>query len=413
MKKGFRRAVSLLLAVVLIGTCAAVAFAKETKKLVVLGDSNATGFGLPVYEQRTARTGASSNWLVDGERIPGSYVDLVTKAIGATELVNHAHCGWRTNEILAMLESNDAVSKLDSKGTYLCGLDFANNRKNEFLKDTSELIKSDVADADVILLNFGSNDIYTQAINQTNFEIDLSSDPIGKITATFDEFRGNIRKNAENYVANLEKAVKKIRDLNPNATVVIVGIFCPVSLDITVRDTVLLDVKTFMDKTATDVKGKLQLLANQQGCIFADVSNAMCNSITTLDLQEILNEDLGNPRFYTAIKMVHPNEYGHKYIANQIIKALNEQDIAPAVSATYSALLKNTTLDWTKVKGALSYRIYRSTAKDGNYQQIGVSLNTTFYDLLALRGKTYFYRVAAVVPGKAPVMSQPIEVIAR
>lgn len=413
MKKGFRRAVSLLLAVVLIGTCAAMAFAKESRKLVILGDSNATGFGLPYYEQHTARTGVGDNWLIDGERVPGSYVDLVAKAIGATEVVNHAHCGWRTNEIIAMLTGNSAVKVLKDQGTYLCGLHFADSRKNEFHTVTSDQIIKDVKNANTIILDFGSNDIYTQAINQTDFSIDLSNDPIGEISSTFDTFRGHIRDNAEAYVNNMKTVIEKVRVFNPGATIVIVGIFCPVSLDITVRDTVLLDVKTFMDKTATDVNGKLQLLANQQGCIFADVSNAMCNSITTLDLQEILNEDLGNPRYYTAIKMVHPNEYGHKYIANQIIKALNEQDIAPAVSATYSALLKNTTLDWTKVKGALSYRIYRSTAKDGNYQQIGVSLNTTFIDVLARRGQTYFYKVAAVVPGSSPVMSQAIEVRAK
>lgn len=54
-----------------------------------------------------------------------------------------------------------------------------------------------------------------------------------------------------------------------------------------------------------------------------------------------------------------------------------------------------TTLTLSKVKGAESYEIYRSTSKDKGYKKIATSKKTTYVDKTTKKGKTYYYKVVA------------------
>ena len=54
-----------------------------------------------------------------------------------------------------------------------------------------------------------------------------------------------------------------------------------------------------------------------------------------------------------------------------------------------------TTLTLSKVKGAKSYEIYRSTSKDKGYKKIATSKKTTYVDKTTKKGKTYYYKVVA------------------
>ena len=52
-------------------------------------------------------------------------------------------------------------------------------------------------------------------------------------------------------------------------------------------------------------------------------------------------------------------------------------------------------LSWTRVNGAVRYRIYRSTRKNSGYELIGKTKNTSYRDRTAKIGQTYYYKVAA------------------
>ncbi len=55
-------------------------------------------------------------------------------------------------------------------------------------------------------------------------------------------------------------------------------------------------------------------------------------------------------------------------------------------------------LSWEKVSGATSYKVYRSTTKDGKYTLMKTVKNgaTTYTNTNAVKGKTYYYKVIAV-----------------
>ena len=57
-------------------------------------------------------------------------------------------------------------------------------------------------------------------------------------------------------------------------------------------------------------------------------------------------------------------------------------------------------LSWTNVMGASSYDIYRATSKDGTYEKITTSGDTTFVDSTAELGKSYYYKVQTTLNGK-------------
>ena len=65
----------------------------------------------------------------------------------------------------------------------------------------------------------------------------------------------------------------------------------------------------------------------------------------------------------------------------------------PAVKLTNTGTI---TLSWKAVPGAVSYRIYRSTGKDGTYERIRSQKNSIFSDTTVVPNTAYYYKVKAV-----------------
>ena len=53
-------------------------------------------------------------------------------------------------------------------------------------------------------------------------------------------------------------------------------------------------------------------------------------------------------------------------------------------------------LSWKAVTGAVKYKVYRSTTKDGNYNLLKTVTGTTHTNTGATAGTTYYYKVIAV-----------------
>ena len=66
----------------------------------------------------------------------------------------------------------------------------------------------------------------------------------------------------------------------------------------------------------------------------------------------------------------------------------------PVVTATASG--SKIKLTWGAIDGAVSYKVYRSTQKDGEYKLIKTTTNTSFINSSVQRGVTYYYKVRAV-----------------
>lgn len=72
---------------------------------------------------------------------------------------------------------------------------------------------------------------------------------------------------------------------------------------------------------------------------------------------------------------------------------------APDVTAKNVASSGKIKLSWDEVEGAETYRIYRSTSKNGSYEKIKTTAKTGYTDNSAEAGKQYYYKVKAVGNG--------------
>lgn len=435
MKKSSKRIISMILAVImLIGVMGFSVMADDSqyKYYAVLGDSNASGYGMDAYFENAGSTEA----VKEGDLIAGSYPAIIAEELGIDYVDVQSHCAWRTNEFLHMIDPDCGIA-WDS--FFLRALDFV---KTSTLVGKGEAIVNAVEKADFITVDFGSNDIYSYAIYETynefadelegvlddlndiadGFEnifsdipgamtditaimqnpqlaldaIFAAADKLGFLMPLIDFFKATLDENTAEFETNIVTVVEKIRELNPDAKIIMMGVFCPISFDVRVDHKVVLDFKSSSDKR---ISGINDYLKNQcpvkDEYTFVDNSKTECYGIGALDVQKLLAID-ENVK-YSAVKMVHPNEYGHQYLADQILNALAAENVTPELTGRYSSIIKRNTLNWNEIDGAVKYNVYRSTSPDGNYRYIGSSKSDIYYDYLTLFGATYYYKICAVM----------------
>lgn len=408
--KSIKRAFALLLALTMLFALIVPAMADDEKPkykyYTVLGDSNASGYGLDAYFDNAQ----SRERVLDGYRIKGSYPDIFADAIGAEVVDMRSHSGWRTNEFLKMLNPS---LKIETQNTYKLALHFIEEKD---LKGETEKLQNAVKNADIISVNFGSNDIYTYAFNLTadmythlkdGLEVPESLDEAfkmlcllaekaGELDDLLRDFKLNLDKTCALYKEHMVMVIDEIRKLNDHAKILILGVFCPVSFDIRVNHKVIFDFKTNTDKRMKSVNDYLAEMCSGTGCTFVDISKTECYGLPALDFNKLIRFD-ENVK-YSAVKMVHPCEEAHKYIAKQMIGTMNAEKSAPVITNIgFSKILQRTALSWSKVPGAVSYRIYRGPSISGEFTYVGSSLNTSFYDITSGRMVDYYYRVCAVI----------------
>lgn len=72
----------------------------------------------------------------------------------------------------------------------------------------------------------------------------------------------------------------------------------------------------------------------------------------------------------------------------------------------------NIILEWQKVSGATSYKVYRSGSAKGEYKLIGETKSTTFTDKTATAGYYYYYRIVALSSRSSYATSAAFEIAA-
>ena len=71
----------------------------------------------------------------------------------------------------------------------------------------------------------------------------------------------------------------------------------------------------------------------------------------------------------------------------------------PDVSIALSS--KKPKVSWDKVEGAVSYKVYRASSKNGTYSLVKTTTSLSYKDSNATSGKTYYYKVVAVCSNTA------------
>lgn len=236
--------------------------AEETENITVLGDSISTGYGL------------------DDSQL--SYCGYLQEYFDA-DLDNFAKDGRQTSELLEQIESDSKVRESVKSADLICVTIGGNDVLQIFLDSLAEL------------KNAGGNNSQEQFVLSQEF-----------VQSFIMKFASAFGPAASQAGENITKIREQIRDLNPDAPVIMQTVYNPFETDDEKLNSIMKPLKTF---TAMYL-GVINNAVKQQPAVIADI-------------HEKFNE---NSWLYTNIKEfdIHPNYVGHMLIAEEIIQTLKQ-----------------------------------------------------------------------------------------
>lgn len=309
----------------------AAVIAQETeipyKTYVSLGDSIPAGRG--EFPQQTMQ---------GFKRIEGVYNTLIADALGA-EFTPLAYCGFRTNEIRWMIDDDYEGDDDLFMGSQV--------RLEEPLRSQMRpIFKEALKNADLITLNIGSNDLFTYPLRRAVSGLNLvgltggSNVDDNVITRSMlgdDEAvsevveEASVAGMAESVITNLidgvydaysmflenyQYIVDYIYEVNPDATIVAVGLLNNVA-NVKLTDQSVIELGRVFDGVFRAVNTYIQYGVSHKGkYIYADVMGTECPQF-----EPLLGGDL-NKFISTAIVRVHPSLEGHAYMARKILQVI-------------------------------------------------------------------------------------------
>ena len=437
MKKMSRRILSAVLTVCMAFSLCASAFADEElvssyphfDEYTVLGDSNAAAYGLSEYEQAAAARGSV---LADDERISTGYAARIADAVGAETVHWNAHSAWRTTDFLRAVGypgfsfNEEPYSPYKE---YIADRSWVRNGQL-FLSAFSMVsfnetalrneLHDSIAGSDLVSVQFGSNDIFTYMLmaliekwgdiftdlfsaeslcdavdilitEQQNCPDDqkalLLADVVNACEAGLKMFKDNFPKVLDYIESTMT---------NPDGKIMVMGIMNPVEDLLNYSPYIDFDILTISDNTCYKANSYLYNLCRQyDNVIYVSTTDCDGYGLPAMDWEKLTNGVDLEPVF-AAIKIVHPSEKGHRQIAERALDQLCAKMVTPSVSASLTGL-NNIKLEWSKVPGAVSYRVYRSTRANGPYLLVSATGSRSFTDLTALPNVTQYYKVVAVM----------------
>ncbi len=224
------------------------------KSYVSIGDSCGSGLGLPQYVAMSKER--KLRWL-PCEKIEGSYPMLVAEAVGAKEFGQYHFPGARTADIRYLLDDHYYADwVLLGQAMYLSNGVVSKANLDSYRDEVTEAIKN----ADLISIDVGINDVWLPVIaaiydiaeqgriRERQMTIPELVAEYGSIATLVDNaasfvrawinpltWAGNILKLSSalikwviDYQVNTTAIMNRIRQLNPNATVVVCGLYNPV-----------------------------------------------------------------------------------------------------------------------------------------------------------------------------------------
>ena len=426
MKKTGKKLLCLVLCVCTLAVMCVPAFAATYSKYTVLGDSFAAGYGLPDYEAKAKALGQKLNdggaaWK-DGSGNPGriyiqkSYSQLVADALGMGSSYGKAtYSGWRTTEFLKVLQGSNSFStkynefvgaanwiKQDYFFTSLTEIDQNDGGlyKGRTVAAEQKAIMAELKNSDLITVNLGQNDIFSYALACVLFDEipaieSAATNPLKLPTAIANfttAFLNGIDHGTNNFQQDFPSLIEEIKkNVKSSAKIVVLGISNPLYAD-NILSASFIDLA---DLRVAKVNSWLKSYCDQNGLIYCDTTDTRNYGLGVVEWSKVFagNFTGGDGAMWSALKAVHPTENGHYYIAQQILDVLGKG--TANVTPTVTKVLGKPQLKWNAVKGAWGYEVLRSKDGGKSYQTVGVSLNTTYIDLLG--STAYLYQVKPVM----------------
>lgn len=431
---GMKKTLSIVLCVVMLFALTVPAFAASGKNYydyenyMCVGDSIAAGCGLardgkPTNFDQNAEdyTKVYSNDYIylgyDFAAAPNAYHSLVANELGAN-LLQCARSGLRAVELRYMLDGtyNDydkdriwGNTYFDTDGNGFTTADL--DALNAYVK-YSDKIKQ----ADLISINVGSNDVFSFALNVVLRELTKdTSDPVLNAIKDYLEKTGNIgaafgklidayqsmgkiadlataltttmNKAYMQFTVNYAAVIERIYEINPDITIVGVGVYNPFDGFRLSADSNL-DLSGIASPVVAAINAHIaSYKLKYSNFCYADVVGTQTYPMSYDD--HYFWE-------YFSLK-VHPDIEGYQFMTKQILDALPEAPLpAPAVTSATDPASGKITLNWAAVKNAEKYEVYRSLTKYGPFVKMTSTDETGCTDTSAKAGYTYYYKVRAV-----------------
>ena len=333
-KKIASRALALLLAFVMLGGLLAISAqaadasnVKQYNYYVCLGDSIAAGYGPYAREVRGFVT------------VPQAYHGLVAHDTGAG-FQSLSAVGMRTVEARWLLD--DEYSASDEAASYNAmyfngmsdylfwmasrkSVDDPGDDRYQVLEPIKEELKDyygdfglkyfyrdNIAKADLMTVGLGLNDVFLYAMKMTAARLDDPSMNLVTEVATFLTF---MNSGYNEFMKNWVPLINAIKRINPNITLVVVGMYNPFS-KVKLTDASWANVGRIADTMVASMNNYLKQQADTLGYKYADVTQTeICDTVPFTD-----------PTFFDRIVAdCHPTEAGHRYMRDQILAQLPEK----------------------------------------------------------------------------------------
>jgi len=286
------------------------------EKYVSLGDSIAEGYDLEGYDIEYD--------YVTNKRFQapvGSFPKNVANAVlcnviePPTEDFNFLPLALSGSKIIDMLYLLDDTGYYDSIiNQYAVGID-SFDKKISSVKNNSDLdIINNISTADIITIEIGSNDLAVYPLYQSNIYQSLLSDS----DITEEMILDYIKYMYEGYNNILEQypqLLKRIRQLNPKAELVVVGLYNPFQ-NMKIHDCGL-KIGYVANSLFEAVNIFYKSIVEKYDAIYVDITGTSYYFPTfslITDDEELLKQNY--------LYKIHPNEAGAKYISDQILKAI-------------------------------------------------------------------------------------------
>lgn len=431
---GMKKTLSIVLCVVMLFALTVPAFAASGKNYydyenyMCVGDSIAAGCGLardgkPTNFDQNAEDYTkvySNNYIYlgyDFAAAPNAYHSLVANELGAN-LLQCARSGLRAVELRYMLDGtyNDydkdriwGNTYFDTDGNGFTTADL--DALNAYVKYPDKIKR-----ADLISINVGSNDVFSFALNVVLRELTKdTSDPTLNAIKEYLEKTGNIgaafgklidayqsmgkiadlataltttmNKAYMQFTVNYAAVIERIYEINPDITIVGVGVYNPFDGFRLSADSNL-DLSGIASPVVAAINAHIaSYKLKYSNFCYADVVGTQTYPMSYDD--HYFWE-------YFSLK-VHPDIEGYQFMTKQILDALPEAPLpTPAVTSATDPASGKIMLNWAAVKNAEKYEVYRSLTKYGPFVKMTSTDGTGCTDTSAKAGYTYYYKVRAV-----------------
>lgn len=354
--KNFQKALCATLALIMtLSICAIPAFAKTPKKttqtLTIIGDSVATGFC--IFEPDGTQVGKATH----GRRIVGAYPDLLCKELGLKDYNNYTREGMSSIEFRRLFDKDyqpNAEDKVISDSLiekYGEGWDWWVQAQKQVRKDLKQ--------SDLVIVNFGSNDIFAYAMRRvyaamagtytTNLDakkraalkqmdrtvtallnkgaiyeawevVFKSAETLDILDATVSVLAKCIHDGAMRFCRNWDPILDEIHAANPDAKVLVVGLFNGLEGLYLTNDFKVLDLGKLILGPAIDIMNSHVRAYNAVHGYYTTVDISGVNTPAFPGALELM-KDFDNLSWYLMVN-THPSNEGHVFIKDQLLKAL-------------------------------------------------------------------------------------------